>query len=147
MKKKPLFIWLTVFILMFSPAASFATEVFTSGEDWVRRMSKREKFLSIFAPYILYYRYGVPFRKPPHEYIADVDKVLLVNPYLESEEIANIFASTVYAREPESRPAFHAMAQDFEYQRLGRGEWVYPRLLAIAPPSSQDSGDTSVPAE
>ena len=72
-------------------------------------MSKGEKFISVYAPMILFYRYGLNFRKSPGEYTETIDKVLLNNPYLEKEDIANIFASAVYAYEPESRPAFRAI--------------------------------------
>lgn len=116
---------------------------FATGKDWTQRMSKREKFLAVFAPYILYHRYGVPFRKPPQEYISDIDKILVGNPYLEVEDVANIFASTVYTFEPESRTAFRAMVHEFQYQNLDQGEVVYPRLLLIPP--STDLQDT--PAE
>ncbi len=135
---------LTSFILLLSFSGvshGDYTETFTTGKDWSYRMSKREKFLAVFAPYILYHRYGIPFRKEPNAYILDIDRILVYNPYIENEDIANIFASTVYALEPESRPAFQAMARDLQYQNLSHREVVYPRLLLA--PSAQDPQNTS----
>ena len=139
------FVLVTGLILLLSLRVSSYgyAEGFATGKDWRQSMTKKEKFLAAFAPYILYYRYGVPFRKPPQEYVSDIDKILIYNPYLESEDVANILASTVYALEPESRPAFEAMARDFHYHNLSRGEMVYPRLL-LTPPVADSP---STPAE
>ena len=113
-------------------------ETFSTGRDWVQRMSKKEKFIAVFAPMILFLRYGVPFQKKPNEYIDVIDQALMVNPYLESEDVANIFASTVYAYEPGSRPAFDAMAREFHYRNVGNKEIFYP-YLTLRPLSKRQS--------
>ncbi|OIO38742.1 MAG: hypothetical protein COT00_05390 [Candidatus Omnitrophica bacterium CG07_land_8_20_14_0_80_50_8] len=103
------------------------TETFTTGKDWIQKMSKGEKFISVYAPMILLHRYGINFRKTPNEYAQTLDRVLLENPYLEKEEAANIFASTVYAYEPESRPAFKIMQMEFEQENLKPTLLIHPR--------------------
>lgn len=108
-----------------SAAAQEYSESFSTGKDWTEKMSKGEKFIAVFAPFILMHKYGVPMQKTPADYIADVNRVLLYNPYLGKEDVANIFASTVYNSEPESRPALEAMEREFR----GRYARFYPRLL------------------
>ena len=145
MKYKKIILLIVSLVLSCMATSSFlnAEESFVTGKDWTKNMSKNEKFLAVVAPYILYHRYGVSFRKQPQEYISDIDKILMVNPYLEAEDVANIFASAVYTYEPESRPAFQAMARQFQYENLSHGEVVYPRLLLK--PSSQDG--TEAPSQ
>jgi hypothetical protein len=136
------FLWIVLALpLMIAAPSLVHAESFATGKDWTKRMTKKEKFLAVFAPYILYHRYGVEFRKPPQEYISDIDNVLMVNPYLEIEDVANIFASTVYTLEPESRPAFHAAARAFEYQNLAGGELTFPKVLLA--PSATDIQESS----
>ena len=94
------------------------SDTFTTGKDWVKKMSKGEKFISVYAPMILLHRYGINFRKTPNEYLESIDRVLINNPYLEKEDVANIFASTVYAYEPESRHAFQLMEVELARQDL-----------------------------
>ena len=94
------------------------SETFTTGREWTEKMSKGEKFISVYGPMILFHRYGVNFRKTPNEYAETIDRVLLENPYLEKEDVANIFASTVYTYEPESRRAFTIMKMEFEQESL-----------------------------
>lgn len=121
-----------------SAPAFGASETFTTGKEWVEKMSRKEKFISLFAPMILFHRYGVPFRKTPDQYISQIDKVLLYNPYLEPEDMADIFASTVYAYEPESRPAFDALAVEL-HERNEANELILPRLRLQ--PSSRQQND------
>ena len=94
------------------------SDVFTTGKDWVDKMSKGEKFISVYAPMIIFHRYGVSFRKTPDEYIETMEKVLIDNPYLEKEDVSNIFVSMVYAYEPESRPVFRLMEAEFARQEF-----------------------------
>ena len=94
------------------------SDTFTTGKDWVKKMSKGEKFISVYAPMILLHRYGINFRKTPNEYLESIDRVLINNPYLEKEDVANIFASTVYAYEPETRHAFQLMEVELARQDL-----------------------------
>ena len=72
--------------------ATSYTDKFTTGEEWVDKMSEREKFISLLVPMSFFHQYGVPFRHTPPEYVKAMDKVLLYNPYLEKEDVANIFA-------------------------------------------------------
>jgi hypothetical protein len=137
MRSKYAFYLLIVLFVTFNIRAGYAnSETFSTGKEWVEKMSKGEKFISVYAPMILFYRYGVNFRKTPGEYTETIDKVLLNNPYLEKEDIANIFASTVYAYEPESRPAFRQMAME-----LSSGEFS-PHLL-ITPNSTPEVTQSS----
>lgn len=101
----------TLFVTM--PAMAALSPAFTTGEDWTRHMSEREKFMSILIPMSIFHEYGVPFRLSPDKYIAVIDNVIDANPQIENEDISNIFASTVYLYEPESRPAFDAMEMNF----------------------------------
>ena len=105
-------------ILAITSGVYASSETFTTGENWNKKMSKGEKFISVYAPMILFHRYGVNFRETPTEYAATIDRVLLENPYLEKEDIANIFASTVYTYEPESREAFDTMKNEFDQENL-----------------------------
>ena len=137
MKSKYLIYLLTSLSLTLSAINSYAiSETFTTGKDWTQKMSKGEKFISVYAPMILYHRYGINFRKTPNEYADTIDKVLLENPYLEKEDVANIFASTVFAYEPESRRAFLIMKTEFAHEDL------QPTLLIKAHPSSEVSSSS-----
>ncbi len=80
-------------------------DTFTTGKDWLEKMDEKEKVISLVPPTIFFHNAGVPMRHQPYEYVTTLDRVLLENPYLESEDVANIFASTLYAYEPESRAA------------------------------------------
>ncbi len=118
------------------PAQAY-NDRFTTGQDWIEKMSAREKFISLFVPMMLFRRYGVTFHRSPEKYISTMDSVLLNNPYLESEDVANIFASAVYAHEPESRPALEAMEREFRMRREGVDESYFPPL-SIRPVLRQD---------
>ena len=114
------FFYLHIGLIFFTNIAPcFAnSESFSTGKDWIQKMSKGEKFISVYAPMILFHRYGINFRKTPNEYLESIDRVLINNPYLEKEDVANIFASTVYAYEPESRHAFQLMEVELARQDL-----------------------------
>ena len=86
---------------------------FSTGKDWKDHMTEDEKLMSLMAPMIIYHRYGVPFILTPEKYIPKIDKIILKNPDLGGEDVANIFASTVYAIEPESRHAWDALEEQF----------------------------------
>jgi hypothetical protein len=119
------------FLLIGAETGSLASsETFTTGKDWTQKMSKGEKFLSIYAPMILFHRYGINFRKTPDQYAETLDRVLMENPYLEKEDVANIFASTVYAYEPESRRAFVIMKMELA------NEYLKPALLVKKHPNT-----------
>ncbi len=82
--------------------------------------------MALIVPMNLFHRYGVDFRKTPLEYIPIMDKVLFNYPYIENEEVENIFASIVYVTEPESRAAFRLMQIRFE-RRMNflDGDFIY----------------------
>lgn len=104
-------------------------KTFTTGGDWVQRMSSQEKFMTLIVPMNLFHRYGVSFRKSSTEYIRILDQVLLDNPYIENEDVANIFASFVYITEPESRPVFRLMQLRFEGRKsFLDGDFVYDAI-------------------
>ncbi len=132
MNSKYLVCLLTSFLLLAGAEtrAQASSDTFTTGKDWTQKMSKGEKFLSVYAPMILFHRYGVNFRKTPDEYAETIDHVLVENPYLEKEDVANIFASTVYAYEPESRRAFVIMKMEFD------NEYLKPLLLIKKHPNT-----------
>ena len=115
-------------LFLFAQPVSAYLETFTTGKDWAQRMTVKEKFLSLFAPTLLFHKYGVPLRRPIVEYIQTIDRVLLNNPYLEKEDVANIFASTVYAYEPQSRPAIDYLESQLK-QRKNYEEGLAVSLL------------------
>src|SRR3989338_531867 len=79
-----------VSILGLCPPSHAYAETFVTGRDWVQKMSVKEKFMALVVPMNLFHRYGVDFRKTPPQYILILDSVLLNNPYIESEDVANI---------------------------------------------------------
>lgn len=116
-------------ICFLTPLKSFGkSEIFTSGEDWENVLSRKEKFISLYAPMIIFHKYGVPFDKNPEDYIDEVDQVIRANPQIKKEDIANILASSMYRYEPQSRLAFNIMETEFL-----KGNYNYnrfsPRLL------------------
>ena len=128
--KSRYFIYLLTIFLLHSASSYAESDTYTTGKDWLQKMSKGEKFISVYAPMILLHRYGVNFRKSPSEYAQTIDKVLLDNPYLEKEDVANIFASTVYAYEPESRSAFRLIETE-----VANPEFSSSLLIKADPPS------------
>lgn len=137
------FVLLTAIPLFLAVCPTFAqadSETFTTGKDWVQKMSVREKFLSLFAPTLLFHKYGVPLRRPINEYIPTIDKVLMENPYLEKEDVANIFASTVYAYEPESRQALDSLERTLKQRKIYEEEFtasLLPRLVVRTTPKKE----------
>ncbi len=142
MKKKWLAVLSLVFMMSVNASAVYAAaETFTTGKDWTEHMNEKQKFIAIFAPLILYHRYGVNFREKPEQYVEKIDKVLMDNPYIQNEDIANIFASTVYAYEPENRSAFDAIEREFRSRKLGSPDY-YPRLMIR--PAARKEFDTRI---
>jgi len=103
-------------------------ETFTTGKDWTEKMSSGEKLISLVAPTMLFRRTHVPLRLKLPAYIPILDKVILFNPQLEKEDVANIFASTVYKFEPESRPYLEWMETEFLHGHLSGEPRLAPRL-------------------
>ncbi len=104
-------------------------ETFATGSDWSERMSVREKLISLIPPTILMHRYGVPMKRPLDDYLPAIDRFLDYHPQLEKEDVANIFTSTVYSDEPESREAIEIMERDLRLRREGYNPAYFPRLL------------------
>jgi hypothetical protein len=93
--------------------AAASSEVFQSGKDWSDSLSPNEKMMALVPPAILFRSYHVPLARNLPEYIPLIDRVLLYNPELGKEDIANIFASTLYHYEPQTRPALEFMETEF----------------------------------
>ena len=82
-----------------------STDTFKSGSEWTDELSANEKMMALVPPAMLFHSYHIPLRRNLPEYVPLIDRVLLYNPELGKEDIANIFASTLYHYEPETRPA------------------------------------------
>ncbi len=110
--KYMLSIGLMGWVLFFAVQSQAYVDTFTTGKDWLEKMDEKEKVISLIPPAMFFHNAGVPMRHQPYEYINTLDQVLLENPYLEKEDVANIFASTLYAYEPESRAALDWLASE-----------------------------------
>ena len=126
---KKIVLWTLLCLFMASPSALAYTETFTTGKEWEEKMTPKEKLMSVLVPMILFHRYGVPFEKKAEQYVLTIDKVLLYNPYLQNEDVANIFASAVYAYEPESRPAFNSLLIETRSRKEGFKPEFFPRVF------------------
>ena len=133
-KFKTLFLILVLSVSLGASAqAKNRLETFITGEDWLERLTLKQKFMSLYAPAVLFRKYHVPLRRPLEEYIPALDRILVENPYLEKEDVANIFASTVYTYEPESRSAIEWMASEFAPHDINYAEGYSPTLLLTRP--------------
>ena len=101
---------------------------FVSGKEWVVQMTAKEKMMSLLPPMALYHKFGVKFQKSIFEYIDTMDTELASNPVLQQEDIANIFASTIYAGEPENRQPMDRMGAIFEILKKRDAENLYPAI-------------------
>ena len=129
MKKK----WVGLFIgLAFFFAAMWRVEAyeetFSTGKDWVKHMSTREKYISLLPPSLLFHQYDVHLKQSLPEYIDLIDHILLRNPQLENEDVGNIFASTVYLFEPQNREALKTMEMNFLSGNFETKPYHSPRL-------------------
>ena len=126
--KKRLVIYLSALALLAAcPARADYDETLSTGKDWVKHMSPREKFMSLIPPALLFNEYDIRLRHSLPQYIQWMDYILLSTPQLEKEDVSNIFASTVYLFEPENREALRAMETNYlrgDYDRKIRA----PRL-------------------
>ena len=111
------------------------SDTFTTGKDWEERMTLKQKIIAIVAQSVLFHKYNVPMRKTLVDYVPEIDRVLLENPYLEKEDVANIFASTLYAYEPRSRPALDWMLMEFARRKVLYEDRYVPKLILIKRPS------------
>ncbi len=103
-------------------------ETFSTGKDWAKHMSGREKFISLLPPSLLFHQYDVHLAHSLPEYIRLIDNVLLRNPKLEDEDVGNIFASTVYLFEPQNRQALKTMEMNFLAGNFETKPFHSPRL-------------------
>ncbi len=103
-------------------------EPFATGKDWVKRMSPREKFISLIPPTLLFSEYNVQIRLSLPQYIFLIDRIMKRNPRLENEELSNIFASTIYFFEPQNREALKTMEMNFLKGDLETKPYHTPRL-------------------
>jgi hypothetical protein len=124
-------------LLLSAPAAASNSDLVT-GEDWVKRMSDREKFMSLVPPAVLFSDYDVHLTLSLPRYIFLIDRLMGRNPRLADEEVANLFASTIYFFEPENRSALREMEMsflegDFESRRGERLRLTIEELLDETP--------------
>ena len=111
--KTSLYIGVLALCLLTARVSAAAPETFTTGEDWAKRMTRNEKLMSLLAPTVFLQNYGVPIQRPPQFYAPLIDKAVAYNPKLLNEDIASIFASTVYYFEPQTRPALDELETNF----------------------------------
>lgn len=105
-----------------------ADEPFTTGKDWAKTMSLREKYISLLPPSLVMEQYDVHLKISLPQYIGLINSILLKNPQLEKEDVSNIFASTVYLFEPQNRPALKNMEMDFLSGNYEMQPFQGPRL-------------------
>lgn len=116
-------------VMMTQPIVLAQDTVFTTGSDWVEKMSVREKLMSLIPPTLLMRRFGITTRYAGEEYVDAIDKLLEYHPELLNEDVSNIYVSTVYVVEPETRPALEAMERELRYRDSGHNPDYFPRLL------------------
>ncbi len=109
-------------------AAISKSKIFLTGKDWRGWMNEKEKFMAILAPTVLLEEYGIQLKHSLLNYIPLINRILLYNPQLEKEEVANIFTSTIYRFEPESRVALRTMEMNFLQGNLEIKPLGGPRL-------------------
>lgn len=120
-------LFLLAAVLCPSPARG-ADDDFVTGEDWAKRMSVREKFMSLLPPAVVFSNYDVHLRLSLPRYIFLMDRIMERNPRLVDEEVANIFASTIYLFEPENRSALREMEMNFLEGDYDSRPFSRPRL-------------------
>ena len=117
-----------ILILSFAAPCRAEEEEFVTGRDWIKRMSQREKFMSLLPPALLFSEYDVQLRLGLPQYILLIDGIMERNPKLENEEISNIFSSTIYFFEPQNREALKTMEMNFLKGELETKPYHTPRL-------------------
>ena len=111
--KKTIFLLIGLMLLCGAVRAATDYETFATGKDWTQHMSPREKFISLLVPTLVFSQYDVHLRHSLPQYIYWINNILGKNPQLESAEVSNIFASTIYLFEPENRLALKNMEMNF----------------------------------
>ena len=127
MKKKIAGLWVVLTFIL-CQAAIPAEEPFTTGKDWAKRMSKREKYISLLPPTRVLEDYEVHLKLGLPQYITLIDAILMNNPQLENEDVSNIFVSTVFLVEPQNREALKTMEMDFLSGNYENKPYRSPRL-------------------
>lgn len=117
------------------PVWAADSDTFSTGKEWLEATSLRHKIIALIAPSVLFHKYNVPMQKTIGDYVSTIDRVLLENPYLEKEDVANIFASTLYAYEPQSRPALDWMQMEFARRKMNYEDGAIPHLIVIKRPA------------
>ena len=123
----------TLFLMLLAltvvcPARAEYDGTLSTGKDWLKHMSPKEKFVSLVPPTLLFTEYDVHLRHSLPQFIQWMDNILLRNPQLEKEDVNNIFASTIYLLEPENREALKTMESDFLRGDYETGRVQAPRL-------------------
>jgi hypothetical protein len=103
-------------------------DTFASGSEWTDHMTPGEKLIALVPPSLLFKRYQVPLSHSLPEYIPLIDLVLTRHPNLGKEDVANIFASTLYQYEPQTRPALENMEQEFLRGNYHGASTMYLRM-------------------
>lgn len=129
-------------ILSLAVPAAADGEVFTSGDDWVKRMSTREKLIALLPPSLLMQRFGVHLERTPQDYIPLLDRVIEYNPQLRGEDVANIFPSAVYRTEPANRVSLEHMERYLRRRRDYESRPIIPRLR-LSPIAERDVRTTA----
>lgn len=118
-------------LLALGATPGVSTAPFSTGAEWSDRMTEGEKFLSVAVPMATLIEYGVPIRMPLQAYIPTLDRVIERNPQLGKEDVANIFASTVYIYEPQTRRRLDELEERFLRGNFEKG---VPELLLFPSP-------------
>ena len=127
--RKIFFLFIVSCALVWPHAAGAGYEEnFSTGKDWVERMSPHEKYISLLPPTLLFAQYDVRLRHSLPEYIGLIDRILHNNPQLENEDVGNIFSSAVYLFEPENREPLKTMEMNFLRGELENKPYHAPRL-------------------
>ena len=124
---KRAFLTFVLMLTVLSPCGAYEEE-FVTGKDWVKHMSQRGKFISLIPPALLFSEYDVQLKLSLPQYMLLIDRVIERNPNLESEEISNIFASTIYFFEPQNREALKTMEMNFLRGELETKPYHAPQL-------------------
>ncbi len=137
MKKFGLFAWVTIGLLLLQPRLMAYEESFTTGKDWVESMSGREKYMALVMPTMLLGEFDIYPRLSVPNYVQLIDKQLVLNPRLASEDISNIYTATVYAVEPELRGALRNLESQFLRGQFENEPTETPRLTIYPPAEVQ----------
>src|SRR5258707_12084232 len=109
MKRRTTIFFITGLLALAGLARADTDESFSTGKDWLKHMSPREKYISLVPPTLLFSDYEVHLQHSLPQYIQWMDNILVRNPQLGREDVNNIFASAIFLFEPENREALKTM--------------------------------------